>query len=130
MRLEISEVGRVEITDDEQGFDDSMPIPEDGERAMAEWLERRATLGEPGGWYYVGVCAAAKLRYVADTYALEGPEVRTPGVWHVESDAGEEYLDQIYHEELLMLREMLLAMGLELADINLHIAHEHKEGAR
>lgn len=134
MKLTITEVVRAEIPDQEAyDYDgDIEPTPwepSEGEEVRLRMEERRCAYFA-GEWSMVGICAVAKTLYVGDDgYGVVGPEIRTPGVWMVESDAGEEYFDQIYHDELSTLREMLKAMGFSDDDINQHLDKEHKEQA-
>ena len=41
-------------------------------------------------------------------------EISTPGVWGVESDNEDIYVDTLYEEELKLLSDMLEAIGLQI----------------
>jgi len=63
---------------------------------------------ESGDWNYVGVRARAKCLVVRDnvgTYV----NLDSPGVWGIESDAGD-YLDEVYREEIEEVKHMIEAM--------------------
>lgn len=132
MRLTITEVGRQEIPDsypyDYDGDIEPTPWePSEGPEVKARMDERKRAY-EAGEWHMIGVRAVAKTLYVDDDgTGVQGPDIESAGIWGVESDAGEEYLDSLYHDELLQLREMLLASGIPLAEIDQHLAHKHEE---
>jgi hypothetical protein len=131
VKLAIDEIGR-EVLGDDYPYDydgDIEPTPwtpSEGEEVRLRMEERKAAF-ERGEWWMTGVRAAAKLRWYdeahPDGYYLTHT-ISSPGLWGVESDAGEEYLDEIYRQELSTLREILNAMGLSNDDINEHLSAE------
>lgn len=62
-----------------------------------------------GEWYMVGVRARAKGFIV---YNGTGTAVNldSAGVWGVESDSGDEYLNELYHEQVIELKAMIEAI--------------------
>jgi hypothetical protein len=131
MKLAIDEIGREILGDDyPYSYDGDIEPepwkPEEGEE-VRERMEERKRRWEQGEWWMTGVRAAAKVRWYDESapdghYLIE--TISTPGLWGVESDAGEEYLDEIYREELTTLRDMLKAMGFSDDDINEHLSKE------
>jgi hypothetical protein len=101
-------------------------IPDDD--PDVSWLEqegfedRRETY-ELGYWYLFGVRLLARITLEHAGRIPETIELRTPGLWGVESDAGEEYLDEIAADELPMLVEDLRAFGFSPTEIGEAIAH-------
>ena len=125
MKLIIDEIGRQEIPDDISTYDDMEPTPwtpDEGEEVRLR-MEERKRGWDAGEWNAIGVRACAKLHWTDDDSqtSITGPTISTPGIWGVESDAGEEYFEEIYREELHVLGEMLKAMGLSEEDINAHL---------
>ena len=121
MKLIIDEIGRIEEPDDNQDYDDYEPTPwtpDEGPEVKARMDERRERF-ERGEWWLIGIRAAAKLHWAKDDgrTSISGPTITSPGIWGCESDGDEEYLDEIYREELETLKDMLLAMGLSKDDI-------------
>lgn len=130
MKLTIREIGRVEYPDQDSTYDDMEPAPwepSEGEEVRLRMEERKAAW-DRGDWWAVGVTARAELMWVDDdtglgTHGIVGP-VESPGLWGVESDSGEDYLEDIYREELSTLRAMLKAMGFNDDDINQQLTDE------
>ena len=122
MKLHIDEIGRQEVVDDHLYDYDSDIEPEPWDPSegdeVRQRMEERKRAYEFGGWHMIGVRAAATTLWLDDdNIGVVGPNITTPGIWGVESDAGEEYLDKLYREELGTLIDMLKAMGFSDADI-------------
>jgi hypothetical protein len=61
-------------------------------------------------WWYVGVMAQAHIRVVQNGYATTY-ELRSPGLWGVENDVGEQRLKEIFEDECEILRNDLALIG-------------------
>lgn len=70
-----------------------------------------------GEWCYLGVYATAQI-VVGDTVQT----IKSPGLWGVESDSGEDYLKLVADEELAALRRILLDLGFTESEIDAAIA--------
>jgi len=55
-----------------------------------------------GDWCFVGVQAAALMTIVTDGCARIY-KLTSPGLWAIESDSGEEYLNDVFREETALL---------------------------
>lgn len=124
MILHIDKIEREVLTDDEHydydgDIEPSPWEPSEGEE-VRQRMEERKERYMAGEWWMVGVRAAATIRW-ADEAHPDGhyliQTISSPGIWCVESDAGEEYLNEIYKGELDTLRDMLKAMGFSDTDI-------------
>jgi len=65
---------------------------------------------ERGDWYYVGVRAVALcfiVRNGVGTYV----NIESPGIWGVESDSDESYIEELYKEQIAELEEILGALA-------------------
>lgn len=67
-----------------------------------------------GDWNMVGVKAAITLRIRISKGNWILQRIESPGIWGIESDAGEIYLDEIYQEECSVLMSMLQEMGIRV----------------
>lgn len=102
--------GQVEVTFRKEVTPDDRPDlswldqtdKEMGEGFEAESQKRKEAYHR-GDWHMIGVRAVAHITVVRKdrtaTYTL-----RSPGVWGVESDSSEEYLQEIFDEECAALR--------------------------
>lgn len=59
-----------------------------------------------GEWSMIGVRAVAEI-----TINGISQRIKSPGLWGVESDSDQEYLNEIGREELSQLRDMLAELG-------------------
>lgn len=72
-----------------------------------------------GYWHTVGIYAEAKLRFATPQGGwLNGPEVRTGGIWGIESDSGDDYFEEIGQDELEELRAELYALGFGVVEVD------------
>lgn len=62
-----------------------------------------------GEWYYVGVQAKARIHIIRNGHGTYYT-LLSPGLWGIESDSGEEYLNEVFEEEKNTLRADLEAM--------------------
>ena len=70
---------------------------------------RRLEAFHNGEWYMTGVRAKAEIR-VPYGHGFIIAHISSPGLWGVESDASEEYLEEIFQEEKTTLLEMLKSL--------------------
>lgn len=78
-----------------------------------EFAERRAAY-KRGEFGYVGVRACAEVRFETDEGGwIGGPVVKSPGLWGIEDDSGEDYLREVGADEAGELVELLTALGFE-----------------
>ena len=79
-----------------------------------------------GDWCYIGIMAEAVVKYPDSTdcgsYRLE--TLTSGGLWGIESDSEESYLESIEQEELADLKNHLATFGIEWND---EIEIEHKD---
>src|SRR5215472_2019551 len=76
-----------------------------------EGFEKRLDEYNRGHFEFVGIRAEAEVSFpTSPNYALI-QRVTSGGLWGIESDSSEEYLQEIEQEELRQLREQLHAMG-------------------
>ncbi len=78
----------------------------------------RLTAYDRGEWGYVGIRAMATL-YVTRGRDRISHEVKSPGLWGIESDSSEDYLKEVAQDELTVLRDMLVKLGVTAAATDL-----------
>lgn len=66
-----------------------------------------------GDFHYLGVRAAVTVPIPMDGHYILH-EVRSPGLWGIESDSGDDYLAEVFGEESHVLEEMLGALGVRV----------------
>jgi len=77
--------------------------------------QERLSAYRNGSWHLIGIQAAATFliphggHFVTQT-------VTSPGLWGIESDSDESYLDDVYAEECESLADMLAALGVTVTD--------------
>ena len=79
-----------------------------------EGFEDRMEQYRQGGFDYVGVRAVVELPipYGKDRILTR---IESPGLWGIESDSGEDYLDSVFQEESNILADMLAELGVKVA---------------
>ena len=67
-----------------------------------------------GQFAYVGIRAKVELSipHGRDTFITQ--TIHSPGLWGIEDDFGDEYLDSVYADECDVLASMLTEMGMEV----------------
>ncbi len=65
-----------------------------------------------GQWSFIGMRAEAKIRINGILQTIS-----SGGLWGIEDDSGEEYLQEIYEEEKEELKTMLLELGFKKEDL-------------
>jgi hypothetical protein len=78
-----------------------------------EGFEDRLGQYRQGDFDYIGVRAAVELPipYGKDRILAR---IESPGLWGIESDSGEDYLDSVFQEETDILAEMLTELGVKV----------------
>jgi len=78
-------------------------------------FEDRLQQYRQGCFGFVGVRAAVELPipYGADRILVT---IESPGLWGVESDSDEDYLDSVFQEECDTLTEILAELGVRVVD--------------
>jgi hypothetical protein len=63
-------------------------------------------------WHFVGIRARATINipYGANPQCWITAELLSPGLWGIESDSGDAYLQEVYREERGILVEMLASL--------------------
>lgn len=74
-----------------------------------ELAQERMNAWRNGEWEYIGVRAVAdiKVPYGRDWITTR---IKSPGLWGIESDAGADYLAEVFEEEKATLFEMLASL--------------------
>ena len=64
---------------------------------------------ERGKWHFVGVVAEAEIHfpYGQDTIVSR---LESPGLWSVQSNSSEDYLNEVFAQEAATLKEMIEAL--------------------
>lgn len=81
------------------------------------WMDDETRLDAfyEGAWHMMGIQASATFliplngHYVTQT-------VTSPGLWGIESDSDEDYLDQVFTDECVNLTEMLQMLGVTVRE--------------
>jgi hypothetical protein len=105
------------ITVSKNGFDHRI-VPDacpDASYLEQEGFEDRLERYRQGDFEYVGVRAAVELPipYGKDRILTR---IESPGLWGIESDSGEDYLDSVFQEESNILADMLTELGVKVVD--------------
>ena len=66
-----------------------------------------------GEWDYIGVRAAVELPIPFGKDRIL-TRIESPGLWGIESDSGEDYLDSVFQEESAILADMLAELGVKV----------------
>ena len=86
-------------------------------RIRLTWSKRDS----PTGWSNTG---KGRLTFIGVRAAVELPipfgkdriltRIESPGLWGIESDSGEDYLDSVFQEESAILADMLAELGVKV----------------
>jgi hypothetical protein len=103
------------ITISKRDFDRQL-VPDacpDASYLEQQGFEKRLQEYRQGYFEYVGVLAAVELPipYGADRILAR---IESPGLWGIESDSGEDYLDSVFREESDILADMLAELGVKV----------------
>jgi hypothetical protein len=78
-----------------------------------EGFEDRLAALKRGDFGFVGVRACAQIRFETSQGGwINGPIVKSPGLWGIEDDSGEEYFREIGDDEAAELANMLKALNV------------------
>lgn len=77
---------------------------------------------QKGDWWYIGIRATARIETSHDGQTWLVNRVSSGGLWGIESDAGEEYFQEVRGEELAELAGVLEALGFEKDAITAAVA--------
>lgn len=80
--------------------------------AYREQDEARLKAWRDDEWHFVGVRARAtiKIPHGTNPECWITAELLSPGLWGIESDSGDDYFDQVYHDEREILLDMLVSL--------------------
>jgi hypothetical protein len=71
----------------------------------------------PDGEGFYGVRAVAEITFVQhDGTHIVGTKVASPGLWEIDGDVDDEYLEAVALEEMDTLADMLIALGVPNVD--------------
>lgn len=76
-----------------------------------EGFEDRLKEYKNGDFYFNGICAEVELRipFGKETFIIE--KLRSPGLWCVESDSDESYIEEVFQDQCGILADMLTELG-------------------
>jgi hypothetical protein len=86
-----------------------------GSLSAAVANRRRLRAYNKGEWWLIGLQAVAEVEIMDNRRGVvfETKQVRSGGLWGIESDSGEDYLDEVAREEIDQLTDELATLGLE-----------------
>jgi hypothetical protein len=79
-------------------------IRQDYERMMAL---------ENGDWCYIRIWASAEIEIPQSQGRYLLQELRSPGLWGIESDSDKSYFEEVQRDELAQLRDVLESFGFK-----------------
>lgn len=96
-------------------FNPAMTAIETGNPDSPEQAYRRLEAFNRGDWCYLGIYAVAEVQF-----SNAGPiqEIRSGGLWGIESDSDRPYLESVANEELYQLRAELTAAGFTKRELD------------
>lgn len=90
------------------------PDPDTSYLDQEEWEDRKREY-QRGDFGFVGVRAAVNVPiHVGTTIIIQRME--SPGLWGIEDDSGDDYFDDVFHDEAETLADMLAALGVTVTD--------------
>lgn len=92
--------------------DDPDLSPEDGDGLLSK---ERLEAYRRRKWHYIGIMARARFEVVRNGVAI-AYEMRSAGLWGIESDSGEAYFQEVYEEERRQLEDDLKAIARIIGD--------------
>lgn len=89
----------------------------DFDRITTELSKERYEALVAGDWHFIGIRAVASITLVRNGVSITH-ELASAGLWGIESDSGEEYLEEVYRDEVCNLQAdmMFMADMLAMAD--------------
>ena len=112
-RFDTSKASGVHVTFERLLIDDPDSSPADylfQDEDYREQDQARLDAFHAGEWNMLGVRAVAHVQIVRDGHGTMF-SIESPGVWGVESDSGDEYLNSLYEEEKAELMANLKTLG-------------------
>ncbi len=110
---------------DEQGKALPENTPEEVRKYVRQDYERMESLNR-GDWSFIGISAEAEV-WNADTQVVQ--RIHSGGLWGIESDSEQSYLEEVEQEELSNLKVELKAYGFSARAISKAFENvQHKEG--
>ena len=110
---------KVTVTFTREEYDDDSPDisyleqdykgDDNAERYRAQDAERLAAFRR-GDWHMIGIRAVATIWVARGNYRTNY-DLKSPGVWGIESDSDEAYLESVFREECDALHSDIAAMG-------------------
>lgn len=100
---------RQEMDDDSPDLSHMEPQTWMGEEDKVANAERVAAYNR-GDWHMIGIRAVATIWIQRDNYRTNYT-IESPGLWGIESDSEESYLQSVYKEECSVLQADITAMG-------------------
>lgn len=91
------------------GEDTGNPDSPEQDYQRAEALNR-------GEWCYVGIRASVRLSIPVGNGTSILQTISTPGLWGIESDSDQEYIDSVFKEECDTLVTMLQVLNVSVVD--------------
>lgn len=61
-------------------------------------------------WNFIGVIARAHICVVVNQVGVN-TQMDSPGLWGIESDSDEEYLEEVFQSEIRELKQIIIAMS-------------------
>jgi hypothetical protein len=78
-----------------------------------EGFENRLAEFQRGEFGFIGVRAVVELPIpYGKGHILQ--KIESPGLWGIESDSGDDYLDSVFQEEIAILTDMLAELGVKI----------------
>jgi hypothetical protein len=90
-------------------------VSQDEFERMHDEAKARMRAWEAGEWNYVGVQARATIFVPIGGNSFSTYELLSPGLWSIESDSGEEYLNSVFEDEKASLLADLRKIGEAIA---------------
>ena len=95
--------------------------PEEVRKYVRQDYERMESLNR-GDWSFIGIKAEAEV-WNADTQVVQ--RIHSGGLWGIESDSGEGYIEEVEQEELSNLKDELKAYGFSARAISKAFENVH-----
>jgi len=83
-----------------------------------------------GVWHMIGIRAEAEIQTSADGRHWSIQRVGSPGLWGIESDSDESYLQSVESDELAALAEILAELGFSRRSIRAAVKSAESEVSR
>ncbi len=102
-------------------FNAALSAEETGNPESVEQDYRRMETLNRGDWCFIGIYAVAEVQLQTRGTIQT---IRSPGLWGIESDSGDDYFDEVGKEELASLVSELQAAGFTRAQVKRAIPKE------